>query len=608
MQRFVRQSGFTLVKVMLLSTMASVVVFTSMKDTLVQERLSGNFQKDLNARLQAEKGVFASADDLNDYIANNSDATAEQLIAAIPGLNDDANREYGRGKFATQHSIVTNADGTTSIEIASLGQKYALNAANNMVAVFTYTEAVLEPTFKNAVTGCKGVNLSGSGLVDSYDSSKGTYDATRSSNGDVNTVIGDADVVLSGHSPIEGDVKASGILYLKGSSPVIGDVQSNTGIDISYGGGLRVQGNVLTQGFVTHRGGDISGVVRANGNVEMLWGADILNEQKEALDIQYGGIGKFEEATEHSQDGVNYSAAKFNVNPNVEAVRVYDPTSPDYDPANPDKECDPLALPANMPNVIDENNSYLDFTVGAQQEYKFTPHIGNYTKGGDGSSLNAQATNIYLFDTNKQNHDRASTPDTEYAFGMKNVNIGSDGVVVIDGGSIKGGDVVWLVDGDFTMGGNSRLIIKEKSSLTIFVTGKVNLGASAQIVTEKPGITASGWGTFSIFSSYQADPNDPSQKNKPGVKVSGTSSLYAVIYAPLTSISMTGSGQFFGTVRGATIEAHGGSGVHFDEALKNLKIGSGGTVKTPAQLKFDGWRYKHPEAFSNTDETSGNAK
>ncbi|KZW99580.1 hypothetical protein JL49_16370 [Pseudoalteromonas luteoviolacea] len=592
----VRQSGFTLVKVMLLSTMASVVVFTSMKDTLVQERLSGNFQKDLNSRLQAEKGVFASADDLNDYVNANAGATADQLLLANPGLNYGSHTE---GQYATQHSKVTNADGTISIEIASLGQKYGLDASNNMVAMFKYTEAVYEPTFKNAVTGCKGVNLSGSGLVDSYDSRNGTYEQTKSSNGDVNTVIGDANVVLSGHSPIEGDVKASGILYLKGSSPVIGNVQSNTGIDISYGGGLRVKGNVLTQGFVIHRGGDISGVVRANGNVEMLWGADILNEQKEALDIQYGGTGKFEVATEHSQDGIYYSAAKFNVNPNVEAVRVYDPNSPDYDPANPDKECDPLALPANMPNIIDENNNYSDFKVGAQQVFDFTPHVGEFTQG-QGTKLNSTATNIYLFDINKQNHGRSNNKDTEYAFGMKNVNIGSDGVVNIDGG-INGGDVIWLIDGDFTMGGNSRLNIKDKSSLTIFVTGKVNLGASAQIVTEKPGITESGWGTFSIFSSYRADPNDPSQRNKPGVKVSGTSSLYAVIYAPMTSISMTGSGQFFGTVRGATIEAHGGSGVHFDEALKDLKIGSGGTVKTPAKLVFDGWRYKHPEAFSDTD-------
>ncbi|MBQ4813734.1 polymer-forming cytoskeletal protein [Pseudoalteromonas luteoviolacea] len=592
----VRQSGFTLVKVMLLSTMASVVVFTSMKDTLVQERLSGNFQKDLNSRLQAEKGVFASADELNDYVNANSGVTADQLLLAKPGLTHGSHFD---GQYATQHSKVTNADGTTSIEIASLGQKYGLDASNNMVAVFKYTEAVYEPTFKNAVTGCKGVNLSGSGLVDSYDSRNGTYEQTRASNGDVNTVIGDADVVLSGHSPIEGDVKASGILYLKGSSPVIGNVQSNTGIDISYGGGLRVKGNVLTQGFVIHRGGDISGVMRANGNVKMLWGADILNEQKETLDIQYGGTGKFELAAEHSQGGVNYSAAKFNVNPNVEAVRVYDPNSPDYDPANPDKECDPLALPANMPNVIDKNNNYKDFTVGAQQEFKFTPLSGEFTQGqGDVPTL--KSTNIYLFDTNKQNHGRSNKKDTEYAFGMKNVNIGSDGVVNIDGG-ITGGDVIWLIDGDFTMGGNSRLNIKDKSSLTIFVTGKVNLGASAQVVTEKPGITDSGWGTFSIFSSYRADPNDPSQRNKPGVKVSGASSLYAVIYAPMTSISMTGSGQFFGTVRGATIEAHGGSGVHFDEALKDLKIGSGGTVKTPAKLVFDGWRYKHPEEFSDTD-------
>ncbi|ESP91908.1 MULTISPECIES: DUF7305 domain-containing protein [Pseudoalteromonas] len=597
MKRFSRQSGFTLIKVMLLSTMASVVVFTSMKDTLVQERLSGNFQKDLNARLQAEKGVFASADGLNDYVSQNEGATMAALLAANSGHSGG---EYSKGQFSTKIS----SPQAGIIEVASLGQRYGENAANNMVAIFEFTDAVLEPTFNNPVTGCKGVNLSGSGVVDSYDSEAGSYEDTQGNNGDVNTVIGDSDVVLSGHSPIKGDVKASGVLYLKGSSPVIGNVQSNTGIDISHGSGMRVEGDVLTQGFVIHRGGDIQGVVRANGNVEMLWGADILNTKNDPLDIQYGGTGKFEMADEHSQDGVNYSASKFNVNPNVSAVRVYDPDSPNHDDTTVD-ECDPLALPGNMPNIIIANNGYENVEVKSNQTYTFQPQQSKLEqKRYNGIEVIKQETSsetsIYLFDTNKQVHGRLK-PDSEYVYGMKNLTIGGDAVVNIkkvNKPNIKGGDVIWLIDGDFIMTGNSRLNIEKDASLTIFVTGKVKLGASAQVVTEKPGITESGFGTFNIFSSYKPDPNDNSNANKHGVIVSGTSSLYAVIYAPLTSISMNGSGQFFGTVRGATIEANGGSGIHFDEALKKLKLGNGGTVKQPAKLTFKGWRYKHPEAFS----------
>ncbi|MBQ4878251.1 type II secretion system protein [Pseudoalteromonas luteoviolacea] len=605
MKRFSRQSGFTLIKVMLLSTMASVVVFTSMKDTIVQERLSGNFQKDLNARLQAEKGVFATADDLNDYATTiNPSATLADVLENVSGINNQAT---GDGQFST---TITSPEAGI-IEVGSLGNKYGDDAANNMVAVFEFTDAVVEPVFNNPVTGCKGVNLSGSGLVDSYNSKIGDYENSRGDNGDVNTVIGDSDVVLSGHSPIRGDVKASGVLYLKGSSPVIGNVQSNTGIDISHGSGVRVQGDALTQGFIIHRGGDITGVVRANGNVEMLWGADILNEFNDPLDIQYGGTGKFELATEHSQDGVYYTAEKFNVNPNVEAVRVYDPDSPNHDQTTVD-ECDPLALPSNMPDIMTHNNSEENLVVKSNQIFTFRPQRAGLEEKVQGQwqetrSWISNETDIYLFGVNKQVHGRLNE-DSEYVYNMKSLTLSGDGLVnvkTVSSNGTGGGDVIWLIDGDFIMTGNSQLKIAKGTSLTVFVTGKVRLGGSAQVITEDPGITESGLGTFNIFSSYKPDPNDNSADNKNGVIVSGTSSLYAVIYAPLTSISMNGSGQFFGTVRGATIEANGGSGIHFDEALKDLKLGNGGTVKEPAILKFVGWRYKHPEEFTDdTEETS----
>ena len=66
-----KQSGFTLIKVMLMSTMASVVVFGALKETVIQERLTGNFQKDMNARLLAEKGVFTAAAELQSELENN---------------------------------------------------------------------------------------------------------------------------------------------------------------------------------------------------------------------------------------------------------------------------------------------------------------------------------------------------------------------------------------------------------------------------------------------------------------------------------------------------------------------------------------------------------
>ncbi|MEI8669408.1 pilus assembly PilX N-terminal domain-containing protein [Pseudoalteromonas sp. B131b] len=38
-------SGFTLVTVLILTSMASIVVLSTIRDSVIQERLSGNFQK-----------------------------------------------------------------------------------------------------------------------------------------------------------------------------------------------------------------------------------------------------------------------------------------------------------------------------------------------------------------------------------------------------------------------------------------------------------------------------------------------------------------------------------------------------------------------------------
>tara|TARA_Y100000746_G_scaffold220334_1_gene218742 strand:- start:171 stop:338 length:168 start_codon:yes stop_codon:yes gene_type:complete len=49
----------------------------------------------------------------------------------------------------------------------------------------------------------------------------------------------------------------------------------------------------------------------------------------------------------------------------------------------------------------------------------------------------------------------------------------------------------------------------------------------------------------------------------------------------------------FGTVRGASVNANGGSGIHFDSALLNANNSPGGNLKP--KIVFLGWYYKVPE-------------
>lgn len=576
-----KQKGFTLITVMLLTTMASVVVFATLKDTVIQERLSGNFQKDMNARLMSEKGIFDHYEQMKASLVNNTAVTLDSLLAdfATKSARDSVDADVLYNSKLVKVSA-------KELEIHSTGSRFSGDANANMIARFEFIPPVFESVFGNAMTGCKAVNLAGSGIVDSYDSSLGTYEQTKTHDGDVDTVVGNADVTLNGHSPIKGDVKASGVIYLKGSSPIIGNIHSNTGVEISPGNGIRVEGNVYSRGFYKHHGGQVTGFVRVNGNAEMKWGSAILNQNNDPFAIQYGGAGTFPDKTTHSQriyddktnTWINYSYddSRFQVNPNVEPVKVYDSSSPGYDPQKPNKECDPLELPLNMPAVMKSSSSFTAFKTVARDLYEFKPSTGRYLRNGSGTRRAFQQPIEAL--SNLQQEQGLSSNNGMLVHGLKGVQITSDSEVFI-----RGGDVIWLVNGNFEMSGNTRLHIAKGSSLTVFTTGVVKIGASAKVITEDEGITDSGFASLSFFSS---------NASRKGFEFSGATDLYAAIYAPNTEVVLNGSGQLYGTVRGATIDLSGATGVHFDAALKKLKIGGSTKVTQEAKLKFLGWRYQ----------------
>ncbi len=571
-----QQAGFTLITVLILTSMASIVVLSSLRENIVQERLSGNFQKKLNSRLLAEKGVFEQAKLLQQTLNKKG-------VLAVDDLISKTSNASGLGVIGNDASFSARLSKNTAgeLEIASLGQRFNGEAQSTLVARFAVQGAKGSSVFSNAMVGCKGVDLSGSGSIDSYDSSKGSYQETKSHDGDVSTIAGDSDVVLSGHSPIKGDVTATGVIYLNGSSPIIGNVHSNSGVYISPGGGLRVDGNVYTRGNYTHRGGTVSGVVRANGDVSMQWSTFISNNQGEALDIMYGGSGSFKDTYNNQQDGVHYSDRRFKVNPNVEPVAVADPTAPDYDPSNPDTNCDPLILPNKMTAIMAQLLSYNSVSIGPTQQFKFDTKKGVYNRGSSQVIL-PNLADVFLFNSKAQNQAHGINTK-EYIFALDGLKMTSDGQL-----EVAGGDVILLIDGDFSMAGNTTLTIKKDSSLTVLLTGKVHIGAGAKVITEQEGLTTSGHPSLSFYSSFNG---------VNGVQFSGAANLYAAIYAPLTTVKLSGSGELFGSVRGSTITASGGSGAHYDAGL--LQVQNGGSPVSTARIVFLGWSYN--TASTNDD-------
>ena len=569
----ISDKGFTLVIVLILLGISSVVVLSSLRENMVQERLSGNFQKKINSRLLAEKGVFEQAQAMQQKLNDDSSLDMIQMVADSGVITGTG--EVSDSKFSS--SVAINAAG--EIEITSQGSRYDDDAQSNLVARYGFVPASPGSLFTNALVGCVGLNLRGSGVIDSYDSDLGTYDETNTSEGDVATIDEDADVSVGGDS-IRGDIKATGIVYLQSDGIILGDIHSNGGVEISGGrdtSTLRVEGNVRTQGDFSYQrgGGHITGYVRVNGDVSMAQGTFIDNINAEGLDILYGGSGSFGDSA-HAQGGSAYTAVQFNINPEVEAVSTSDPTLPGYDPTNPDTSCDPINIPARVINLIDDTTSYTNFALGGGAVYAFEPKQGQSISGSF-SDLTATTDEVFIFSGLPQ--IPADAAPSEYIFGFTGVKLSSNAAVTIDGG-----DVIWVVDGQFDMQNNSKLTVKAGSSLTIITTGKFNIGASAKVIVEDQGLAPSGHPAFQVFSSFVG--ND-------GILIQSDSQLYAAIYAPLTSVKLTGSGALFGTVRGASVNANGGSGIHFDSALLNANNSPGGNLKP--KIVFLGWYYKVPE-------------
>ncbi|MFM7968181.1 hypothetical protein ACF2JD_07905 [Aeromonas sp. A-5] len=61
-----------------------------------------------------------------------------------------------------------------------------------------------------------------------------------------------------------------------------------------------------------------------------------------------------------------------------------------------------------------------------------------------------------------------------FVYQLDSLNMGADASLTIKG------DVVLLMDKDFTMTGSNKLTVSEGSSLTLIVSGKVDLGAGAE--------------------------------------------------------------------------------------------------------------------------------
>jgi hypothetical protein len=119
--------------------------------------------------------------------------------------------------------------------------------------------------------------------------------------------------------------------------------------------------------------------------------------------------------------------------------------------------------------------------------------------------------------------------------------------------TVGGGKSVTLANGtycfhDLTLSGGSKLNVN--GPVKIFLTGQLVAGGGGGFVN--PTFVPSN---LQISSSYAG---------KDGVKLSGGSNAYLSVYAPRTSVELSGSSPVFGALLGKTLVISGGSFVHYD--------------------------------------------
>ena len=509
--------GYVLVSVLVLSLVASMVVFVSIRENQLQERMSGNQQKMINARLLAEKGVYESIALLRNGLTQQS--TTAQLQTSLTRTEADyqvSNVSYNAPIF----SLISKGgyqDATAYLK-ANL-------AVDNGIA-----------PFDAGVISCETLEVQGSGQIDSYDPVNGGYDRNtagrHADNAKVEVLNSGANVnKLDGASPIRGDVKVNGNVEVQGSAEITGSITVSQNLNMS-GGGTKIGSANVGGNLTMSPSAQIIGAANVVGNVDA-------KSQTKVGSLSYGGT-----LTTPQQSGLTATNGTI-------ANRM--PSTPTIQ----NKSCDPLNITTAFAgyNGLASAGSIAGNHGNQKTSYNITPTTAEvYKNDNDKNSTtitNSLASTANVFSENKEVHV------------LDSLHLESASL------HISGGDVTIIVKGNFnTSGGGSSINVDAGSSLTLLVMGKTELQSNGKFNVSNAGAGVNnGKPPISIYSSYSGGE---------GVRFDGAfDGGYAAVYAPLTAAKIEGRGTLSGAVRAKTLTVRGAGGLHYDESLGAVKQAAG---------------------------------
>jgi hypothetical protein len=123
---------------------------------------------------------------------------------------------------------------------------------------------------------------------------------------------------------------------------------------------------------------------------------------------------------------------------------------------------------------------------------------------------------------------------------------------------ISGGDVVLHIAGDIQLGQSCEIVIKDGSSLTLYVDGDIHCRESSGI---NPELATQPASTLHIYGT-----NECSQT----FDLKAKSEWTGVVYAPNANVNLYANGDAYGAIVANNFEFKSGGNYHYDEALRNI--------------------------------------
>jgi hypothetical protein len=123
---------------------------------------------------------------------------------------------------------------------------------------------------------------------------------------------------------------------------------------------------------------------------------------------------------------------------------------------------------------------------------------------------------------------------------------------------VGGGDVVLHVTGDIQLENSCDIVIKDGSTLTIYIDGNIHCRLGSSINTENPPEKAE---TLQIYATGQ---------DTQFFDIKAKSDFTGVIYAPNADVDLYAQGDVYGSIVADSFEFKAGGNYYYDEALKEV--------------------------------------